>query len=276
MIPHNRRYRVLTDLIARWVVYALPPPVPRRVLVSRRTKWILGSAAAAVVVIGFGTWWAFFRDTAPPPVAIEDAVAVIEGPPDEDPGAETTTSTTTTTIPGLDGSWTVEPQLGSFVGYRVQEELAGIGAKTAVGRTQDLDGSLNLEGSTITEVEISADLTGLESDDSRRDGAIRTRGLETDTFPTAVFSLTEPIELESEPAEGASVSATALGDLTIHGVTQSVEVAIEAQLAGGVIVVVGSVPINMFDYDITPPVGFSVLSIDEDGEMEFQLFFARS
>ncbi len=251
---------------------------------SRRTKWILGVAAVLVVAIGFATWWVFFRDTAPPPVAIEDAVAVIEGPAEEGDGdttettAAATTSSTTTTQPdesGVDGRWTVETQLGSFVGYRVQEELAGIGAKTAVGRTQGLEGSLTIAGTTITAVDITADLTRLESDDSRRDGALRDRGLETNEFPTATFSLTQPIELDSVPAEGAPVSATAAGDLTIHGVTRSVEIALEAQLADGVIVVVGSLPINMLDHDIEPPVGFSVLSIDEDGEMEFQLFFVR-
>jgi hypothetical protein len=29
------------------------------------------------------------------------------------------------------------------------------------------------------------------------------------------------------------------------------------------------------DYDIDPPTGFSVLSIDDEGLFEFQLFFSR-
>lgn len=47
-------------------------------------------------------------------------------------------------------------------------------------------------------------------------------------------------------------------------------------LTEGAVVVVGSVPVAMGDYDIDPPVGFSVLSIDSNGEMGFQLFFVRS
>ena len=50
-----------------------------------------------------------------------------------------------TTGEGLDGTWTVDPSIGSFsdfsgsfVGYRVDEELANVGAATAVGRTPDV------------------------------------------------------------------------------------------------------------------------------------------
>ena len=57
-----------------------------------------------------------------------------------------------------------------------------------------------------------------------RDGQLGRQGLETDTYPTATFVLAEPIELDAAPAEGQAIAATAVGDLTLHGVTQRVEI----------------------------------------------------
>ncbi len=128
-------------------------------------------------------------------------------------------------------------------------------------------------------MEVTADLTGLASDVDRRDESLTSRGLETDTFPEANFTLTEPIELGEVPATGEDISVTAVGDLTLHGVTQSVEVAIDARWSvdesGEEIEVVGSTAIVMADYDIDPPSVGGIVDVDDNGTMEFQLFFTR-
>ena len=41
-------------------------------------------------------------------------------------------------------------------------------------------------------------------------------------FPTSTFVLTAPIDFGAVPADGATVNATATGDLTLHGTTKSV------------------------------------------------------
>ena len=63
-----------------------------------------------------------------------------------------------------------------------------------------------VEGRMVAAVEIQADLTGLESDDRRRDNAIRNQALETNTFPTAGFVLTHPVELPPGAADGIPIS----------------------------------------------------------------------
>ncbi len=68
----------------------------------------------------------------------------------------------------------------------------------------------------------------------------------------------------------------ATGDLTIHGVTRSVTVPIEGQLVGDTVVVVGRLEILFADYDIEKPSAGIVLSVDDLGEMEFQLFLTMS
>jgi polyisoprenoid-binding protein YceI len=165
---------------------------------------------------------------------------------------------------------------GSFVGYRVQEELASIGAQEAVGRTPDVTGSLTIAGTTITTVDVTADLTTLQSDDDRRDGQLRRQGIETGIFPTSTFRLTTPIELGSLPAEGETISVTATGELTLHGETRTVEVPLQARLSGGVISVTGSIPITFADFGIERPTSMLVLSIADEGTMEFQLHFTRT
>ena len=128
----------------------------------------------------------------------------------------------------LDGTWNVDTSTGSFsdfsdtfVGYRVNENLAQVGSATAVGRTPRVSGSLTFSGTTISAVKITADLTTLQSDKSMRDGQLRQQALETDQFPTATFELTTPFQLPAAQTDGQTYSVTAQGKLTLHGVTRT-------------------------------------------------------
>jgi polyisoprenoid-binding protein YceI len=163
---------------------------------------------------------------------------------------------------------------GSWVGYRVQEELAGVGGTTAVGRTPEVTGSLTIEGTTITEADFEADLTSLQSDESMRDGQLRRQGIQTDQFPTATFVLTQPIELGALPAPGEDIELVAVGDLTLHGVTKGVSIPLHAALHDGVIAAAGSFTFTWDDFDMERPTAQRVLSLADDVTMETQLFFS--
>ena len=244
----------------------------------------------------------------PPPVSLEAAVTVAtesptpsepqanvypaaSAPPQTDAGAQPedegdttneddTASAATAPDPsapqGLVGTWTVIADGRSFAGYRVQEELGGIGANTAAGRTTNVSGTLTFDGAAITAVDIEVDLTTLQSDDSRRDGALRGRGLEWGTFPTATFTLTAPIRIDAVPEAGEPRAFTATGAFTLHGVTQEVSIALEGQRIGDVVAVIGSLDIQFADYDIVTPTALVVVSIEDHGVMEFQLLFERA
>lgn len=262
-----------------------PQPVRRGVAPAERTRpsWIrIGLAAVLLAVLAagaFGIWYLFLRPAPPAAVALPSL-------PVSSPGASAASSSSSgasTGAGGIDGTWQVDPTVGSFadfsgsfVGYRVQEELASIGAQEAVGRTPDVTGTLTISGTTIAAVDMTADLTTLQSDDDRRDGQLRRQGIETGTYPTATFRLTAPIELGTLPAEGATISLTATGELTLHGQTKTVEVPLQARLSGGVISVTGAVPIAFSDYGIERPTSMVVLSIADSGLMEFQLHFRRA
>ena len=251
---------------------------------SRRSATTIGLVTTVLVAIAGVialVYLLFVRSPAPPAVGL--------GSPS--PGASAAASTPGALPSGaassldpanLSGTWTIDPSIGSFadfsssyVGYRVDETLAGNEANTAVGRTPDVSGTLELDGASITSVEVTANLTALQSDDDRRDGQLRRQALETEAFPQATFRLTSPIELGAEPVDGETISATATGELTLHGVTNAVEIPIEARLSGDVVTVVGSIDILFADYGIAQPTSFLVLSIEDHGTMELQLHFRR-
>ena len=264
---------------------------------SRRGPLLAIAAIVILAVAGIGLWYLFFRPAGPAPVSlgtatpteVASATAVAEA--SVDPSADPSAADPSAADPsaggaatgGIAGTWAVDPSVGSFddfsgsfVGYRVREELASVGATEAVGRTPDVTGSLTVDGTTITAAEFMADLTTLQSDEGNRDRQLGRQGLETGTFPTATFTLTQPIELGSEPAEGATVDATAVGDMTIHGTTKSVEIPVQAKLQDGVVTVVGSLPVLFSDYGMQKPQAMIVLSVDDNGTMEFQLQFTKA
>lgn len=184
---------------------------------------------------------------------------------------------------GIEGSWVVDTSIGefgfedstgTFVGFRVDEELSTIGAVTAVGRTPDVSGTLTIQENLVTEVAVEAQMGSIVTDDSRRDN--RARGaLDTSNFPTATFSLTEPIELPGNADDGNAFAVDAVGELTIRGETNPTTFALEAQLVDDVVVVVGSTAIEFDDYGITAPSAPIVVSVEDNGVIELQLFFSR-
>lgn len=246
-------------------------------------KWIIALVAAAVVVVaGFGVWYFVIRDDSPAAVSIDRASDALDDAT-KGSGSSGSGSGSSSSSSDLDGTWTVDDSIGSFsdfsssfAGFRVQEELASIGAKTAVGRTPDVTGGMTIDGTTITEASFEVDMTTLTTDSGLRDNAIRQQAIETSRFPTATFTLTEPIDLGSIPAEGEEITVDATGDLTLHGVTKSVTLPLTAKRQGDVIAVVGSLDIAFADYSISQPRAAAVLSVDDKGVMEIQLFLTRT
>ena len=121
-----------------------------------RRPW-KGIAVGAILVLaaaGAAVFW-FFSGDAPD-----------RGRPRRDGGCgDGRPSTTAGEAPaaiaeGIEGSWTVDTSVGefsvtenttaTFVGFRIEEELANIGSATAVGRTPGVSGSMVIEGTTLT------------------------------------------------------------------------------------------------------------------------------
>lgn len=236
-----------------------------------------GGVVAALALAAFAVWFVFFSAKAPDAASLDTAVGALgSGSP-----SASVAAASAGTAQGVDGTWTIDTSVGSFaagtdayVGFRVNEVLQNIGDSTAIGRTPGVSGSLTISGTKLTAVKIEADLTKIQSNQSRRDGPIQ-RSLQTGQFPTATFELTAPVDLGSVPAEGQTVSVGASGALTIHGVAKPVTVALQAKLVNGEIVAVGSTPATFTDWGISMPTAPVVVSVEDHGTIEFQLFFKR-
>jgi polyisoprenoid-binding protein YceI len=196
--------------------------------------------------------------------------------------ATTPASAASTTAPSdgdVAGTWTVTT--GSQAGYRVREQLAALPAESdAVGRTDQVTGSITLETSgattTLTAGTITVDTTSLASDESRRDSRLRSEGLETDAYPTATFSLTQPVEIPAAALTGTPSDITLTGDLELHGVKKAVSIPAQAQLVNGTIQVAGSLEFPLSDFDITAPnIGGFIVSIADSGTLEFLVTFSK-
>ena len=181
----------------------------------------------------------------------------------------------------LDGVWSVNTTLGSFAdyssswaGYRVGEELSGIGTTDAVGRTAAVSGTLEIAGATVVVATVDVDLRTLVSDRPQRDGLVQ-RALNTGQFPTARFELTEPVTFDALPAAGEQVTATAAGAFTVHGVSRPVEIALEATWVDDIVIVGGIFEIRFEDYGINPPSAAVVLSVEDTATVELLLNFTR-
>ena len=175
----------------------------------------------------------------------------------------------------LVGSWVLSDSQDSFVGYRVDEVLSRIGEFTAVGRTPNIQAVLEFDGVKVLSVNVIADLASLKSDSKYRDRALRSQAIETDLFPEAEFELVDEIEIIKDYKTGLSQIREVVGLLTLHGVSREIVITVAGTLVDDVLVIVGSYPVVFADYDIEQPSSRSVVSIEDNGILEFQLFFVK-
>jgi polyisoprenoid-binding protein YceI len=220
---------------------------------SRRLRlMVVGVVAALVLAVAGGyAFLALTGEDAPPPPQLQGRPAA--------GGAGS----------GGAGRWQPVPTAGTFVGYRVNEEYLGVGVRTAVGRTNAVTGTVTVEGRRIRAADLRADMTKVRSDQSRRDDTLRYRGIETDRYPTARFTLAGRFALSAAPQRTT-------GTLDLHGRRAPITVTVRGQrLAGGRVELVGSAPIRFAAFAIEPPSVAGLVSVRDHGVLEFRLVLAQ-
>jgi polyisoprenoid-binding protein YceI len=236
-----------------------------------RTSTKIALAAVAILVLAVaafgGVYLTLFN---PQPVA---RVALPTPAPVASP------STSGSPSSALSTSWKVST--GSFVGYRVREQLAQLPAPSdAVGRTSAVTGTAgvtrNADGSaSVTGISVSADLTQLASDSGRRDNFLRNNTLNTSQFPSANFASTAAFTCPATVVAGAAGDTSVKGKFTIHGVTRDVSIPLKIQRSGSGVNIVGSYQFHWGDYGVQQP-NVAVASVQSDPTIEISLVLAAA
>ena len=241
-------------------------------------KIFIRIAISVVVVVGlvYGGILLYAKVINPPEDKLnEDDLSAIVSDSSTAPSLDTESSTapssTATPDAGITGTWLATTE--STVGYRVKEVLGGVDTE-GVGRTNQVNGSLTIQETTLLSTVFEIDIASIKSDSSKRDSQFTGNIMDAATYPTAKFNLLTPIDLGSIPADDQSITATAQGELTLHGVTQPVSFEVTAKIANGIIGVLGSIDITFADYGITNPSNAFVTTGDT-GLLEFVLAFQK-
>ena len=162
---------------------------------------------------------------------------------------------------------------GTIARYRVEEELANTGFFVAVGETQDVAGSIVFDadgGVLAEESRIAVQAATLRTDSGRRDGYVRNRTLETDTYPEVVFVPTSIDGLPGSIADASGpVEFTITGDLTVKDQTREVTWDATAEFAGdGTASGLAGVEFTFDDFGMNKPSVAIVLSVDDTIRLE--------
>jgi hypothetical protein len=274
------------------------PPARRRrlALIGVAVIGLIALAGVAVFLLG---------GDAPAEVAIDDAVAGLDDPeadgtaevtaedvtsgdevaPSDDELEEAAPPADAASADGVsaDGTWTVDTDVepfdlaastGSFLGYRIDEELANVGATQAVGRTPAVSGGLTVEGTSVTDAVVEGELGELRSDRPQRDGRVAT-ALEAETHPTVRFTA-EPFELPAELGDGDRVEVEVPGTIEAAGGSTEVVALVVAQRVGDVVVATGSLDLPLADVGVTAPSAAIVLGVADTATIEWQLYLTPS
>ncbi|MBO1752580.1 YceI family protein [Actinotalea sp. BY-33] len=228
-------------------------------------------AIAGVVLGGTAIYASIQNDRAPEELALseqDDAADGADGGGSDEAAAAADETTPPTEAGDLAGTWTVAE--GSQAGYRVDEVLNGQDV-TVVGRTEDVEGEVVIDGTDLAAADVTVSMTTITTDSSSRDGQFLSI-LRTAEFPTATFTLTEPVDISA--IAGGSTSVQAEGELTIAGETAPVVVDLEAQTTASGVEVSGTIPVTFADYGVeAPDLGF--VKVEDTGTVEMLLQLTR-
>ena len=147
---------------------------------------------------------------------------------------------------------------GTIARYKVEEVLANTGFKVATGETLDVAGSIafDADGNVVADSSrIAVQAATLTTDSNRRDGYVRNRTLETDTWPEVVFVPTSVDGLPTSISDASGPAEfTITGDLTVRDQTREVTWDAMAEFAGdGAVTGFASVMFTFEDFGMDKP-----------------------
>ncbi|RZL23614.1 MAG: YceI family protein [Rhodococcus sp. (in: high G+C Gram-positive bacteria)] len=224
---------------------------------NKRWWWVIGSAVAVVLaVILAGPWmYANFIHGDQP-----DALGLSDDAAPADASAE------------IDGTWTVGP--GSKAGYEVWETLQGQRVFVR-GQTEKVSGTATVESEKLTEGTVEVAVATIATDDGRRDFQFSNSVMNASKFPKATFTITEPVDLSTVPADGTITTIPITGELTLKGETRPVTTDFDIRRSAAGIEAAGAIDVTWTDYKIDKPTMFANIIVEDAGQIQFSIILSK-
>lgn len=148
------------------------------------------------------------------------------------------------------------------------------GQVVVVGTTPGVSGEIKLDfeqDDWVQAAQFTVDMTGLRTDQDRRDTWLRDNAIQTDRFPQATFVKTAVSGLPASVSEGEEVTFEMTGDLTVRDVTRPVTFVVTAVLSGDTIQGTATTRLNLTDLGIEPPNFVRTLTVADPFTIEVSL-----
>jgi polyisoprenoid-binding protein YceI len=161
--------------------------------------------------------------------------------------------------------------------YRARETFVNQpGPSDAIGRTNEIDGEIELESAGALRgriIGMRIDLRTLVSNETRRDNFIRQNTLQTDQFPYAEFRSTEAAG-PGTVTPGQEAAFQIPGIMTIKGRERPIVWEARAKLDGSMIVGTATARVKLTDFGIEPP-RLAILSVEDEMTWQIDLVAER-
>ena len=210
----------------------------------KRRNILLAVISAVIIIIVAGVFY-----------TSHFASAVTQTQSHTAPGAVTATGTPIPTT-GLQTFQIVPAQ--TTASYSVYENLIFQNKPNndAIGTTHSVQGSFKIRtgaSPVVAAMNITVDLSTLQSDAQRRDNFIKQNSLQTDSYPNATFVSVSTQGLPSSYSDGQTVHFQLTGNLTMHGKTNKEVFDVQGKVVGNSITGTATSTIYMTDFGIEPP-----------------------
>jgi polyisoprenoid-binding protein YceI len=163
---------------------------------------------------------------------------------------------------------------GNEARYRVREQLAGFDFPSdAVGVTTNITGAIVLDatGKVVPDQsKFVINLTGLKSDQTRRDRYIQSRTMETQTHPNVELLIKELRGLPHPLPASGELKVELIGDLTVKGITKPTTWQVTAAPTAGGLAGLARTQFTFADFNLTKPRVASVLSVNDEITLEYE------
>lgn len=164
---------------------------------------------------------------------------------------------------------------GSVARYSVTEQLARLSSPIdAVGETGDVQGAIVFDADGNVDPDqsvITVAVSGLTSDEDRRDRYVRNNTLATSRFPSAELRVTAVEGLDWPFPDSGQTTFRLTGDMTIREATSPLTWEVEAQSTSGAVTGQARTVITFDQFDLSKPSLAFIVSVEDEIRLELDI-----